>query len=474
MKIRLWSGLLLVAASVCVSCTPAVVQRADVRMAELGLGSGPGVTEREGWKIVKLSGKPSEIGLQHGRALAAEIDDAIKAVKLELDHDGQGFDWNFYRNSAQRICIPKIPQEYHDEIMGIVKGINEKGFKYDYVDLVTYNAYMELAWNYAPEEKKRRDAAKGGGQRGKNQPKPDHCSAFIATGSTTADGKIVMAHSMWDGFLTGQRITIILDITPAKGHRFVMDCFPGYIHSGTDWFINDAGILITETTTPCEGFDEKGTPEFVRARSAAQYSENLDDVYRWFEKGNNGGYSNTWLIGDLKANEIGKLELALRNVVFSRSKQGWYSGSNIAEDAKVLREDAPGYNPNDPNNGCETRRKRWAELLTQNAGKVDAMMAKAFMGDVIDQRTGKVGASGHTLCGRADIGDGTQLHGATNAKVTTAAMASRLSFWAIASFPDHSSFSAEEWFAGKGTKDAWMKGMLHDIPRREWIEVAGR
>lgn len=442
------------------------------------LGRTPGVVEREGWKIVKLSGTPAEIGVAHGRALAAEIDDSIRAVKMSLDHDGQGFDWAFYRDAAQRICIPKLPPEYRDEIQGIVRGVNEAGFKHDYLDLVTYNAYMELAWTYAPEEKKRRDA-KGGAEAVKDSPKAsptqgDRCSAFIATGPTTVDGKIVMAHSMWDGFLTGQRISIILDITPAKGHRFVMDCLPGFIHSGSDWFMNDAGILITETTTPCEGFDETGTPEFVRARSAAQYSESLDDVYQWFLRGNNGGYSNTWLIGDLKTNEIGKLELALRNVVFSRSKQGWYSGSNIAEDAKVLREDAPGYNPHDENNGCETRRKRWAELLTKNEGKVDAAMARAFMGDVVDQRSGQVGATGHTLCGRGDLGEGAVAHGATNAKVTTAEMASHLSFWAIAGFPDQSSFNAQEWLDGKGKNDAWMKGMLRDIPRREWVEVPGR
>ncbi len=437
------------------------------------LGRNPGVVERGGWKVVTLSGTPREIGLAHGRALADEIDDSIRAVKLSLDHDGQGFDWAFYRDAARRICVPKMPPEYRDEIQGIVKGLNEAGFKHDYLELVTYNAYMELAWTYAPEVKKKRDAGKAG-EAVKPAPKGDHCSAFIATGPATADGKIVMAHSMWDGFLTGQRISFILDITPAKGHRFVMDCLPGFIHSGTDWFINDAGILITETTTPCEGFDEAGTPEFVRARSAAQYSENLDDVYQWFLRGNNGGYSNTWLIGDLKANEIGKLELALRNVVFSRSKQGWYSGSNIAEDAKVLREDAPGYNPLDVNNGCETRRRRWAELLTQNAGRIDASMARAFMGDVVDQRNGQVGATGHTLCGRGDLGEGAQAHGATNAKVTTAAMAANLSFWAIAGFPDQSSFSAQEWLEGKGKNDAWMKGMLRDIPRREWTEVPGR
>ena len=36
-------------------------------------------------------------------------------------------------------------------------------------------------------------------------------------------------------------------------------------------------------------------------------------------EGNNGGYANTWLLADTKTNEIGKLELGLKNVIFYRS-----------------------------------------------------------------------------------------------------------------------------------------------------------
>ena len=44
---------------------------------------------------------------------------------------------------------------------------------------------------------------------------PGNCSAFIATGSYTKDGKIVIAHNNWSRYAEGARWTIIFDIQPA-------------------------------------------------------------------------------------------------------------------------------------------------------------------------------------------------------------------------------------------------------------------
>ena len=153
---------------------------------------------------------------------------------------------------------------------------------YDLTDLVAYNAYLELSDNYDWWERQQKGDTSGHENR-------EHCSAFIATGFATADGKIVAGHSTWDGYLTGQRTNAIVEITPMHGYRFVMETMPGMIHSGTDWSINDAGIILAETTIGgFEGFDPSGVPEFIRARQAQQYSGSLDDVYRWLVHHNNG------------------------------------------------------------------------------------------------------------------------------------------------------------------------------------------
>ena len=62
---------------------------------------------------------------------------------------------------------------------------------------------------------------------------------------------------------------------------------------------------------PARGTDRNGIPEFVRARKAMQYAESVDDFARMMKDGNNGGYANSWLVGDRKTNEIARLELGI-------------------------------------------------------------------------------------------------------------------------------------------------------------------
>ena len=68
-----------------------------------------------------------------------------------------------------------------------------------------------------------------------------------------------------------------------------------------------------------------------------QYSESLDDFVRMMKEGNNGGYANTWLVGDRKTNEIGRLELGLKYVTFDRTRDGYFVGSNFPINPKLAR-----------------------------------------------------------------------------------------------------------------------------------------
>src|SRR5438876_10884247 len=169
---------------------------------------------------------------------------------------------------------------------------------------------------------------------------PYLCSETATTGIYTKDGKIVIAHNDWTGYLDGSRWTIVLDVVPVKGYRFIMDSLPGFIHSGDDFAVNSAGIIITETTiTGFSGYDFNGIPEFVRARKAVQYSASIDEVANNFKEGNNGGYANDWLIGDTRKNEIASLELGLKNVTLDRKSDGYFAGSNFPVNPKLAAEE---------------------------------------------------------------------------------------------------------------------------------------
>jgi len=109
-------------------------------------------------------------------------------------------------------------------LQGIADGINAHGVaagtKIDLWDVVALNAAEE--WEYYVKEYDKLHGIKATASLGV----PEHCSAFVATGSYTKDGKVVIAHNNWTGYLDGERWTIVYDIVPAKGYRMLMDGLP--------------------------------------------------------------------------------------------------------------------------------------------------------------------------------------------------------------------------------------------------------
>ncbi len=184
--------------------------------------------EKSGWTFVHVEGTPAEIGFQHGYLLAPEIRDALKVTELELTHDNSK-SWGFFRHAAHETLWPHIEQQYRDELQGIADGATARGVKVDVWDVVAMNATME--WSYYVHDYNQRNKIASP----PSVTAPDHCSAFVATGSYTKDGRVVIGHNNWTQYLDGERWTIMFDIAPAHGYHFVMDGYPGLIHSGDDF-----------------------------------------------------------------------------------------------------------------------------------------------------------------------------------------------------------------------------------------------
>jgi Phospholipase B len=291
----------------------------------------------------------------------------------------------------------------------------------------------------------------------------------------------VIGHNHWTDYLTGTRWNIIFDVVPSTGHHFIMDGMPGLIHSADDFAINDAGIMITETTIGnFHGFDENATPEFVRARKAMQYSESIDDFARIMKDDNNGGYANTWLVGDRKTNEIARLELGLKNVTLDRTKDGYFVGSNFPINPKLIAEETD-FPANDPNTPNQVRHRRWDQLMAENKGRIDVDAGEKFETDHYDVITKEIDPNERTICGHIDKSsrglrpwqEPFGPAGSAEAKVADSSMAEKMSFVAGMGHPCGVEFHAAEFL--KAHKEfAWQRSLLQDLKANRWTVFSAK
>jgi hypothetical protein len=222
------------------------------------------------------------------------------------------------------------------------------------------------------------------------------CSGLAATGPATADGRVLFAHLfMWNGY-TGVHFNVVLDVVPARGHRLVFQTFPGGIHSGTDWYMNGAGVLISETTVAQTPFDPAGSPQSNRIRRAAQYATSIDHAVKLLSEGNNGLYTNDWPMADVRRNETAIFLLGTHRQKLWKSSDrpapfgspGFLWANNNARDPAVRQEYAvqPDGAPFDAVFAAWDRDIAFRRLWADRNGKLDLKAAvEAFSSSPINR-----------------------------------------------------------------------------------------
>ena len=424
-----------------------------------------------GWTYVHLAGTPEQIGFQHGYLRAHEIEDNVHVYSVEAPNLYKR-DWAFFREAGRTVLWPRLDPEYQAELQGIAEGLQAKGSAIDLWDVVAINGSEELTGYYLPMLN---------GKEGRADPAaavaPGKCSAFIATGSATKDGKIVIAHSNWSFYAEGERWTVVFDVVPSKGQHFLMDGLPGVITSQDDFGVNASGLMITETTLPmAKGFDVNGIPEFERSRKAMQYATSIKEYAAIMRKGDNGGYANSWLIGDRKTGEIGYLELGLHHTPLTVKKDGYFVSSNFAANPLLIRDDTPGFDPKDPESSMNARHIRAEQFMQEHYGKLDTALAEAYLSDHYDSYEHRMDAGKRSLCGHEEMSpvgekvwDDPAFNpgGAVTGKVMDSHMAAKMSFIGRAGHPCGDDFTAGPFFAAH-PEFAWQKPILHDMKSGPW------
>jgi hypothetical protein len=424
--------------------------------------------EKNGWIYLHIEGSPEERGFQHGYLLSKEIKEAIRILS-EVWKYKTAMKWSWYVDRGHDILTKKTDPENLAEIDGIVEGMKAAGVSTTRDELVSLNGFPELFGDWWPLVK---DSIRV------NTPDPlkQSCSSFIATGKMTKDGGMVLGHNTHDDYCN-PLCNIIIDILPEKGHRILMQTIPGFIHSETDFFITDAGIVGSETTIGgFFPFDTKGVPEFSRMRTATQYASSIDEWCEIMKKGNNGGYANAWLIGDVNTNEIARLELGLKYAGFEKKKDGYFIGSNVAEDLRILRFETKMTDNTNIKVSSIARRVRWKQLMNENVGKIDINNAKLFEADHFDTYLNQDKPGSRTLCAHYELDpllEGYYLYepfeptGVLDGKVVDSKMAKQMSFVARWGAACGTPFDSKKFLEQHPQYD-WMTGLLKDRPTQPW------
>jgi hypothetical protein len=379
-----------------------------------------------GWIVVHIEGLPYERGYQHGRLMAPEIAGFIRELAAYRSSAAPNDAWNDLRLIADALFLRRFDPEFIEEMKGIADGAAAAGAKVngrpiDLVDVVTINADVET--NFLENALEATATGLEGrrflepAQKGRGRAQESHCSAFAATGPATADGQVVIGHiTMWNLF-HAYHYNVWLDVKPATGHRVIMQTYPGGIMSGLDYYQNDRGLVVCETTLAQTKFDGTGIPLADRIRRALQYADSIDQAVAILKQGNNGLYTNEWLLADTKINEIAMFELGTHQSRLWRSSKnewfggtiGFYWGCNNAKDLQVRLETIPsvGGRPANVVFHPSDRDRCWLGLFDRKNKAIDVAFGfTAFTTPPL--------AAAHSL----------------DAKFTTTAMAGELSSWA--------------------------------------------
>lgn len=474
----------LLAALLCLVSPYLAWARDSLTAEEKGWLAKASRAEENGWLHVKIAGEPFERGFQHGYLVAAEFKDAWRVYDaMTLETTGLGL--NFFVEKAAAMHKPKIPAEQLDEMRGIAAGLTKAGVPTTLDQIIGWNAYMEMTGYWWPTVAAQYKAAAPGAQ-GMSKAK-SHCSAFIATGSATRDGKIVIGHESFTEFWNGQYMNVILDIAPAKGNRMVMQTSPGWIGSMTDFWVTSGGMVVVETTiVGFVGYDTKKVPEYVRARTASQYANSIDEWVKMMDAQDNGGYANSWLIGDVKTNEIAKYEQGLIYTNLNKKSDGWFFGDNAPDDPRIRNLESSDVGYNDIRQQTGARRMRWPQLLADNEGKIDAETGEKILGDTFDVYLMRIEPSSRTISSHYDtdpqpyVSDPNAVWnvpyypaGSVDGKVTTAEAAKTMSMWGRFGRADGLEFDADT-FLRIHPQWNWQQGYLKSRPHQPWTYFDGQ
>jgi hypothetical protein len=432
------------------------------------------ISEKEGWKVVEVRGTSFEMGYAHGNLLSKELREVYETFQFVIKEDLK-IPFSQYLEKSNALIKPVIKSNYpeiYQELKGISEGAKDNGTNVSVDFLISWNSYMSLYSIFEKGSIENKNININSGNKNNHR-----CSAFIATGSATQNGDIVMAHNTHSTFIEGRFMNIIMYLRPTTGTAFMMQMSPGFVSSISDWFICESGIIGCETTIAYTNYKPSfGNPAFCRIRQAMQYANSLDKYAEIMLDGNAGDYACSWQFGNVNTGEIMLLELGLEKYNIQRTMNGVYYGMNSAIDWSLRKIETDDHYIFDPKAPTGSRNIRLNYLLNDKYyGKINTENAKAILSDHYDMSLGKSQMNGRSICKHSEQDSSIAYMsvspiGCVDGKVVNTIMAKKMEFLGRFGSSCNRHFSKKA-FLKKHPEYKKLDYYLRDFPTRKWIHI---
>ena len=429
------------------------------------------IQKKAGWLIVSVFGNPFDRGFAHGYLLHKELKKMRHVLKYLVT--------TYYKTTLREYldrCMTSINHHLQtpkwafieQELRGICAGYKQRtrysktSCDISYEILVGWNSYLSMSEIYEDEDKEKDPSTR--------------CSAFIATGSSTHDGKVLMAHNTHTNFASGFISNIALYVYPEDPESaFMMQTAPGLICSSTDWFITKRGIIGCETTIAYINYVPdftKNVPYFLRIRKAMEQGKSLDDYVAIMTEKNAGDYACSWLLGDIRTNEIMRFEQGHKIQDVKRTTDGVFYGMNSAFSPELRTLETTDIGLMDPDSGTGARNLRFEYLLGKS--KLTIVDAKRIIADHYDVGENCERKGMRTICKHRECEEGKEFapSGATDGKVVDSKMASLMEFEGIMGSSCGRIFKKQDYPDSIGKHGNW-KQVIDNMPKWHWTNVVG-
>jgi hypothetical protein len=200
-------------------------------------------------------------------------------------------------------------------------------------------------------------------------------------------------------------------------------------------------------------------------------------------EGNNGGYANTWLIGDYAKNEITRFEQGLKfDKVDTIQDSGYFIGCNEPLDPRIRNLECKNSGFSDIRRHQGARHVRLPQLMEQYKGKIDAEVAERIIADHYDVYLEKeTQGNSRTVCSHYELDKREymsqpgrpvpyQPRGAVDGVVCSAEYAEKLDLVARWGSSCGRPFDAAKFLAAHPQFD-YLKPFLKDRPTQPWTEM---